>query len=215
MLRHRCFPVCPGNGNHFGGVIALLIRASAANALAQKVQSRSTDRNFACSRAAGSMSDKFPVSASIPGLTATKSTSHPAKLKASRHRSRTRQQVIVSRSAFNPRRRFAAYRPHARARRNAQAIAPLPARTRRVPIRVRVFRRNSCQLNFTLVISWFYPRCLPEFQCRQTKQNQHDRDDPEPHHNLCLFPAFLLEVMMQGRHAQDTSPFSIFFLSCT
>src|SRR4029077_2560492 len=36
----------------------------------------------------------------------------------------------------------------------------------------------------------------PQFQGRKARERQHDRDDPEPDHDLRLGPALLLEVMM-------------------
>src|ERR1700733_11129079 len=41
---------------------------------------------------------------------------------------------------------------------------------------------------------------LPQFQGRQPRQREHDRDDPETNDDLRLGPAELLEMMMDRRH---------------
>src|ERR1044071_7135286 len=43
----------------------------------------------------------------------------------------------------------------------------------------------------------------PQLQRRKPGERQHDRDDPEPDHDLRLGPALLLEVMMDRRHLED------------
>src|SRR6266540_3093599 len=43
----------------------------------------------------------------------------------------------------------------------------------------------------------------PQLQRRQPHECEHDRDDPEPDHDLRLGPALLLEVMVQRRHAEN------------
>src|SRR5262245_506455 len=47
------------------------------------------------------------------------------------------------------------------------------------------------------------PPKSPQFQRRQSRQRQHDGDDPEPDHDLRLGPAELLEMMVDGRHQED------------
>src|ERR1700733_6721622 len=44
---------------------------------------------------------------------------------------------------------------------------------------------------------------LPQFQGRQPRQRQHDRDDPEANDDLRLGPTELLEMMMDRRHLED------------
>src|SRR5271170_2887261 len=43
---------------------------------------------------------------------------------------------------------------------------------------------------------------LPQFQGRQPRQREHDRDDPETNNDLRLGPAELLEMMMDRRHLE-------------
>src|SRR6186997_139285 len=45
-------------------------------------------------------------------------------------------------------------------------------------------------------------RSSSQLQGREAGKRQHDRDDPEPDHDLRLGPAFLLEVVMQRSHAE-------------
>src|SRR5262249_52036387 len=52
------------------------------------------------------------------------------------------------------------------------------------------------------IIAAARPCHSPQFQRRQAGEREHDRDDPEPDHDLRLGPALLLEMMMQRRHAE-------------
>src|SRR5687768_9722937 len=44
-----------------------------------------------------------------------------------------------------------------------------------------------------------------QLQCRQSKQYQHHGNDPEPYHYLIFLPALQFVVVMQRRHAKNTS----------
>src|SRR4051794_28332510 len=43
-------------------------------------------------------------------------------------------------------------------------------------------------------------RLSSQLECREPCEREHNRDDPEPDHDLRLGPAFLLEMVMQRRH---------------
>ena len=45
---------------------------------------------------------------------------------------------------------------------------------------------------------------LPQLQGRKTRESQDRRDDPEADHDGALRPALLFEMMMQGRHRENT-----------
>src|SRR5262249_30030536 len=44
---------------------------------------------------------------------------------------------------------------------------------------------------------------LPQLQCRKAGNRQDRGDDPEANDDFWLFPALLLEMMVQRRHAED------------
>ena len=62
------------------------------------------------------------------------------------------------------------------------------ARSTRVPTRSHFVRGN--------------PSRSAQLQCRKAEQHEKHGDDPEPDHDLVLFPAFQLVVMMDRRHAK-------------
>src|SRR6266436_9319068 len=49
----------------------------------------------------------------------------------------------------------------------------------------------------------FCPRNSPQLQSRQTEQDQHHGDDPEPHDDLRLLPPRELVVVMKRRHSEN------------
>src|SRR5438093_12704362 len=70
-------------------------------------------------------------------------------------------------------------------------------------------RRSSLRSPLSLPASFAsltmgYPdRLLAELQRREREQRTHHRDDPEADDDLRLGPAEELEVVMDGRHAED------------
>src|SRR5579862_5141677 len=128
-----------------------------------------------------------------PGLATTAST--PSRSDGSKAPSDTRTSGCSSRTV---RRAGGAARVSA-----ARSRAPYRAshRTLESPVSPNPRTRTSfaCQSS---VISLGI-RGSSQFQRRQAEEDQHHRDDPEPHDDLVFLPALQFVVVVQRRHAKD------------
>jgi len=55
-------------------------------------------------------------------------------------------------------------------------------------------------------------KSLSDFERCQTDDHQHDSDDVKARHDLRFRDSHHLEVMVNGRHAEDAPSFAVFFL---
>src|SRR5262245_34807884 len=82
---------------------------------------------------------------------------------------------------------------------NATTSAP-PASSARTLASPEAPRPNTATRRPAKAVIGIMLRPSPQLQGREAGEREHDRDDPEPDHDLRLGPAFLLEVVMQRRH---------------
>src|SRR5204862_4537068 len=75
----------------------------------------------------------------------------------------------------------------------ATPVLASPTTNKRLP-------RNSNGFGITLANE---NTLLPQFQGRQREQRKHQRRNPEPHDHFRFAPAKQLEMMVDGRHAED------------